>query len=38
LFELGAATFAPGTRTPEQRVTSAEDRAALERFLEKATR
>jgi cytochrome c len=38
LFELGPATFTPGTKMPEQRITSAEDRAALVRFLEKATK
>jgi cytochrome c len=38
LFELGPATFTPGTKMPEQRISSAEDRAALVRFLEKATR
>jgi len=38
LFELGPATFTPGTKMPEQRISSAEDRAALVRFLEKATK
>jgi cytochrome c len=38
LFELGPATFTPGTKMPEQTITSAEDRAALVKFLEKATR
>ncbi|MBV8824159.1 MAG: hypothetical protein JO084_14610 [Bradyrhizobiaceae bacterium] len=38
LFELGPATFTPGTKMPEQRITSAEDRAALVQFLEKATK
>jgi cytochrome c len=38
LFEMGPATFTPGTKMPEQRISSAEDRAALVRFLEKATR
>jgi hypothetical protein len=28
LFELGPATFTPGTKMPEQRITSAADRAA----------
>ncbi len=37
LFELGPATFTPGTKMPEQRITSAEDRAALVKFLQKAT-
>ena len=38
LFEKGPATYTPGTKMPEQRITSAKDRAALVRFLEKATR
>jgi cytochrome c len=38
LFELGPATFTPGTKMPQQTIGSAEDRAALVRFLEKATR
>jgi cytochrome c len=38
LFELGPATFTPGTKMPEQRISSAEDRAALVQFLEKATK
>jgi cytochrome c len=38
LFELGPATFTPGTKMPEQRIGSAEDREALVRFLEMATR
>jgi cytochrome c len=38
LFELGPATFTPGTKMPEQRIASAEDREALVRFLQKATR
>jgi cytochrome c len=38
LFELGPASFTPGTKMPEQRITSAEDRSALVRFLEKATK
>jgi cytochrome c len=37
LFELGPATFTPGTKMPEQRILSAADRAALVQFLEKAT-
>jgi len=36
LFEIGPATYTPGTKMPEQRV-GAEDRAALVKFLEKAT-
>ena len=38
LFELGPMAYTPGTKMPEQRIGSAEDRAALVRFLEKATR
>ncbi len=38
LFELGPATFTPGTKMPEQHISSAEDRAALVQFLEKATK
>ncbi len=37
LFELGPMTYTPGTKMPEQRIGSAADRAALVRFLEKAT-
>ena len=37
LFEIGPARYTPGTKMPEQRITSAEDREALVRFLEKAT-
>lgn len=38
LFELGPATFTPGTKMPEQKIGSAADRSALVRFLEKATK
>src|SRR5208282_5329582 len=38
LFEVGPATYTPGTKMPEQRITSAADRAALVKFLEKATK
>jgi cytochrome c len=38
LFELGPATYTPGTRMPEQRIGAAEDREALVRFLERATK
>jgi cytochrome c len=38
LFEVGPASYTPGTKMPEQRIGSAEDRAALVQFLEKATR
>ena len=37
LFELGPATYTPGTKMPEQRIGSAANRAALVKFLEKAT-
>jgi len=37
LFEVGPAAYTPGTRMPEQTIGSAETRAALMRFLEKAT-
>jgi cytochrome c len=38
LFELGPMTYTPGTKMPEQRIGSPQARAALMRFLEKATR
>ncbi len=38
LFELGPASYTPGTKMPEQRIGSAEDRRALVEFLEKATK
>ncbi len=38
LFELGPSIYTPGTKMPEQRVGSAEDRAALVDFIEKAGR
>jgi cytochrome c len=38
LFEVGPATYTPGTKMPEQVIGSAEDRQALVEFLEKATR
>jgi cytochrome c len=37
LFEIGPASYTPGTKMPEQRV-GAEDRAALVRFLERVTK
>jgi cytochrome c len=37
LFEIGPAAYTPGTKMPEQRIGSPEDRAALVKFLEKAT-
>jgi cytochrome c len=38
LFEVGPAAYTPGTKMPEQRIGSAEERAALVKFLEKATK
>jgi cytochrome c len=38
LFEIGPALYTPGTKMPEQRIGSEQDRAALVRFLERATR
>lgn len=38
LFEIGPAAYTPGTKMPEQRIVSPDDREALVRFLEKATR
>jgi cytochrome c len=38
LFELGPATFTPGTKMPEQRLGLAAERAALVKFLETATK
>jgi len=38
LFEIGPATYTPGTKMPEQTIGSAEDRGALVRFLERATK
>jgi cytochrome c len=38
LFEVGPAAYTPGTKMPEQRLTSAEDRDALVKFLAKATK
>jgi cytochrome c len=38
LFELGPAAYTPGTKMPEQRIGLAADRAALVKFLERATR
>ena len=38
LFEVGPAAYTPGTKMPEQTIGSREDREALVRFLEKATR
>jgi cytochrome c len=38
LFELGPMTYTPGTKMPEQKIGSAEDREALVKFLETATK
>ena len=38
LFEVGPATYTPGTKMPEQTIGSRQDREALVRFLEKATK
>src|SRR5262249_30297805 len=37
LFELGPAAYTPGTKMPEQRIGSPEDRKALTDFLSRAT-
>jgi cytochrome c len=38
LFEVGPATYTPGTKMPEQRIGTPEDRDALVKFLERATK
>jgi cytochrome c len=38
LFEVGPNEYTPGTKMPEQRIGSPEDRAALMKFLEKTTK
>ena len=38
LFEVGPASYTPGTKMPEQRIGSPDDRKALVDFLEKATK
>jgi cytochrome c len=38
LFEVGPATYTPGTKMPEQRIGAPEDREALIKFLEAATK
>ncbi|HZB93234.1 MAG TPA: c-type cytochrome, partial [Stellaceae bacterium] len=38
LFEIGPSRYTPGTKMPEQRIGRAEDREALVKFLERATR
>lgn len=37
LFEIGPMEYTPGTKMPEQKIGSAQDRAALIEFLKKAT-
>jgi cytochrome c len=37
LFEVGPMEYTPGTKMPEQKIGSAEDRAALTDFLKRAT-
>jgi cytochrome c len=37
MFEVGPMAFTPGTKMPEQTISSAEDRKALVDFLAKAT-
>ena len=38
LFEVGPMIYTPGTKMPEQKIGSAEDREALVQFLERATK
>jgi cytochrome c len=38
LFEVGPMAYTPGTKMPEQQIGSPEERAALVKFLEKATK
>jgi cytochrome c len=38
LFEIGPMTYTPGTKMPEQKIGSAEERAALVDFLQRATK
>ncbi len=38
LFEIGPSHYTPGTKMPEQRIGAPEDRDALVKFLEKATK
>jgi cytochrome c len=37
LFEIGPMAYTPGTKMPEQKIGSADDRAALVKFLERVT-
>jgi len=38
LFDIGPQAYTPGTKMPEQRIGSEQDRAALVQFLERATK
>jgi cytochrome c len=38
LFEVGPSAYTPGTKMPEQRIGSEQDRAALMKFLERTTK
>ena len=38
LFEIGPAAYTPGTKMPEQRIGSEQDRAALVQFLQRTTK
>jgi cytochrome c len=38
LFEIGPASYTPGTKMPEQRIGASADRDALVKFLERATK
>jgi cytochrome c len=38
LFEVGPMEYTPGTKMPEQKIGSADDRSALMEFLRKATK
>jgi cytochrome c len=38
MFEVGPMTYTPGTKMPEQKINSPDDRKALVEFLEKATK
>ena len=38
LFEVGPAAYTPGTKMPEQRIGSEQDRVALVQFLERVTK
>ena len=38
MFEVGPMKYTPGTKMPEQKIGSADDRKALMEFLAKATK